>query len=95
MDAREVMTIDRIPLWGIDKGVGHIVMGGERRGRNCMTWVRTPHSLVSSMTVQKRMPKRICQKCRDALADLVPHTPKAAALAALPPETSGTSKEKP
>jgi hypothetical protein len=75
-ETKDVMTLDQIPMWGIDKGVGHIVMGGERRGRNSMTWVRTPHSiLVSSIRVQKQMPKRICKKCREALADLVPHKP--------------------
>jgi hypothetical protein len=65
-----------VKLWAISRNgkgkTGCIVMGGERRGRNSMTWVRTPHSLSSWEYVRSLPPERICGKCRKAMKELVP-----------------------
>ena len=50
-----------VPLWLMERGVGHIVMASDTR------WHHTPHSLVICGRTQKTIPKRICQECREAM----------------------------
>ena len=60
-------TIEEVPAWMVDRGVGHII-AGPGFGSGWAHWacgVQTPYGTDD---VLKEPPKRICQKCRKVLA---------------------------
>lgn len=60
-------TIEDVPAWMLDRGVGHVV-AGPGFGSGWARWacgVQTPYG---NDDIQKTVPARICRKCRSALA---------------------------
>ena len=58
-------TIDDVPAWMVDRGVGHIVAGPALSGwARWACGVSTPYGTDDILTAR---PRRICKKCRDAL----------------------------
>jgi hypothetical protein len=60
-----MITIEQVPMWGIDRGIGHIVLRSDTRWTSTACGV---HGTGYSLT--KRQPKKICSKCRAALNQL-------------------------
>lgn len=68
------ITIEQVPRWTVRNGLGHVVMsaGGETRG--VYTACRSLYWGGYKSIISKR-PKRICAKCRAALASVSLSTP--------------------
>lgn len=69
-----MITIDQVPAWYIESGIGHIVMSNGGPGSKgafsaCQTW--WPSGFEQS-EITSETPKRICRKCRAALSNLKP-----------------------
>lgn len=64
----ERYTIEDVPAWMIDRGVGHVV-SGNGFGSGWAQWacgVQTPYG---NDDIIRDVPRRICRKCRKVLAD--------------------------
>jgi hypothetical protein len=58
-------TVEDVPAWMIDRGVGHIVAGPALSGwAQWACGVMTPYG---SNDIRRDMPNRICRKCRAVL----------------------------
>lgn len=69
------ITLEQVKVWGIQNGIGHIVMSGEKHDDepSGLAWVRTPHGMYSWMEIQSERPKRICRECRSAMGTITPN----------------------
>lgn len=74
-DEREAVsiTIEQVPCWIMVKGLGHVVMfvrdPGTYTACGSLLWGYEP---PKSSAAKKRVPKRICGKCREALKEINP-----------------------
>lgn len=68
-----MITVEQVPCWITDKGVGHVVMfvrdPGTYTACGTLMWGCYP---PKSKATKKRVPKRICGKCRAAIKDINP-----------------------
>ena len=61
----ERYTVEDVPAWMIDKGVGHIIAGPALSG-----WALWACGTITPCsTIETTIPARICRKCRAALAE--------------------------
>tara|TARA_R110000824_G_scaffold95990_11_gene230370 strand:+ start:23834 stop:24067 length:234 start_codon:yes stop_codon:yes gene_type:complete len=63
----ELYTIDDVPAWMIDRGIGHIV-AGQGLGSGWAQWACGTQLPYGNDDILKDVPKRICKKCRAELA---------------------------
>jgi hypothetical protein len=59
-----MLTVDQVPLWAVERGIGHAVSA--RNGGYVMTACGTWGNLNEQTA---KTPKRICLKCRERLKD--------------------------
>ena len=59
-------TIEEVPAWMIDRGIGHIV-AGQGIGSGWARWACGTQLPYGNDDIKRTIPERICRKCRKVL----------------------------
>lgn len=63
-----MVTVEQVPVWLLSRGIAHVVASTRAKGKypqNTMTLCR---SWIWGGELSRKKPKRVCSKCRAALA---------------------------